>query len=76
MAGFFMRGRMGGMRLLAINWCLLASDGNHPDSRFGHGPTPYTRDPNANFLWVIFIMLMVIALAWYILSVMNKRPPE
>ena len=51
-------------------------DGWDTGSRFGHFPTSYTRDYDVSFLWVLFIMLMVIAVALYILSVMDKRPPE
>jgi hypothetical protein len=74
MAGFFMRGRMSGMDLDTI--ATFAAGPPVTDSRFGHFPTPFTRDYDVSFLWVLFIMLMVIAVALYILSVMDKRPPE
>jgi hypothetical protein len=60
---------MGGMKHLLI--FAIGSSGLS-DSRFGHGPSPYNRDP-VNFWWVVFIGFMLIAICWYILSIMNKH---
>jgi hypothetical protein len=66
---------MGGMRFLTTAMCLLADAGEDSDSRFGRGPSPYTYD-EVNFLWVPFIMLIVMALAWYIVTVLYKRQKQ
>ena len=63
-----------------IEWALqvggFGSDGWDTDSRFGHGPSPYTSDYDVSFWRVLFIMFVVIAGCWYILTVLNKQEKQ
>jgi hypothetical protein len=62
MAGVFMRGRMAGMKLRLPITCLLAQIGDASDSESDY----------PSFWWVVFATLVIMALCWFILSVMNK----
>jgi hypothetical protein len=68
---FFMRGRMAGMRLLAIKSLLLADEGLG-DSRFVRDPPVDFKPNNISFVWVLIAMGVIVTVIWCILSVMSK----
>jgi hypothetical protein len=70
-SGFFMRCRMGGMRLLLQSVLLLAQDSEGADSRFESSPSPFAHH-DVSAWWLIAAAIVIMALCCIILSVMNK----
>src|SRR5262245_38488844 len=59
------------MKLLFQSALLLAEDGEGNANRYGLGPSPDVSD-GVSFWWVIIAALVIVALCWFVLSVMNK----